>query len=417
MIHANHKAVRPQSTDLPSSKFFTNINHVIRNRMDSIIEMTDLTLGTGLTKKQREYLETVRMSADSLVTFLNDILDLSNIEACQLELEEIDFDIRNTLENAANELTVDAKAAGLELNWHIEPDVPTALTGDPGRLFQIIINLTQNAIRFTKEGKVVIGIKGEKKENGVVVLHFVVSGIGTGIPREHMADVFKSFTQVDRFPAQDHGSEVLGLSLSKHLVEMMGGRIWLESEMGNDSTLHFTAHLALSHGKIGDKLHLVDLDLSGMAVLIVDDNEINRLVFQNMICSRGLVPAEAVNGKEAIIKAKKAFKTGKPYRLLLLDLQMPGMDGFEVARKLKDEPCGKDMKIILLTSVGQKGDTAHCKELGISGYLLKPVEQSELLDVISISLGHTPGEKMPVVTRYTIQEARRRLKNPLTVKK
>jgi len=417
MIHTNQKAVRPQSTDLPSSKFFTNINHVIRNRMDSIIEMTDLTLGTGLTEKQREYLETVRMSADSLVTFLNDILDLSNIEACQLELEEIDFGIRNTLENAANELTVDAKAAGLELNWHIEPDVPTVLTGDPGRLFQIIINLTQNAIRFTKEGKVVIGLKGEKKENGVVVLHFVVSGIGTGIPREQMADVFKSFTQVDGFTVQGHGSEVLGLSLSKHLVEMMGGRIWLESEMGHGSTLHFTARLALSHGKIGDTLHLMDLDLSGMAVLIVDDNEINRLVFQNMICSRGLVPAEAVNGKEAIIKAKKALKSGNPYRLLLLDLQMPGMDGFEVARKLKDEPCGKDMKIILLTSVGQKGDTARCKELGISGYLLKPVEQSELLDVISISLGHTPGEKMPVVTRYTIQEARRRLKNPLTVEK
>ena len=417
MIHTNQKVVRPQSTDLPSGKFFTNINHVIRNRMDSIIEMTDLTLGTGLTEKQREYLETVRMSADSLVTFLNDILDLNNIEACQLELEEIDFDIRNTLENAANELTLDAKAAGLELTWHIEPDVPIALTGDPGRLFQIIINLTQNAIRFTKEGKVVIRLKGEKKENGVVVLHFVVSGIGAGIPQEHMADVFKSFTQVDGFTVQDHGSEVLGLSLSKHLVEMMGGRIWLESEMGHDITLHFTARFALSHGKIGDMLHLMDLDLSGLKVLIVDDNEINRLVFQNMICPRGLVTAEAVNGKEAIIKAKKAFKLEKPYRLLLLDLQMPGMDGFEVARKLKGEPCGMDMKIILLTSVGQKGDTARCKELGISGYLLKPVEQSELLDVISISLGHRSGEKMPVVTRYTIQEARRRLRNPLTEKK
>ena len=401
--------------DLSSGKFFTLVSRVILNRMDSIIEMTDLTLGTDLTGKQREYLETVRMSADSLVTFLNDIIDLSNIEACQLELEEIDFDIRNTLENAANELKVDAKAAGLGLNWHIEPDVPTLLMGDPGRLFQIIINLTQNAIKFTKEGKVIIRLKGEKKENARIVLHFVVSGIGTGIPREQMADVFKNFTQVDEFPVQDHNSQELGLSLSKHLVEMMGGRIWLESEMGRESTLNFTAGFALSHGNIEDKLRLTDLDLSGLRALIVDDNEINRLVFQDMISSRGLVPTEAVNGKEAIIKAKKAFISGNPYRVLLLDLQMPGMDGFEVAKKLKDESWGKDIKIILLTSVGQKGDTTRCKELGISGYLLKPVEQSELLDVISISLGHTPGKKMPVITRYTIQEARRRLKNPLTV--
>ena len=417
MIPNKQKIVWSQSTNPSRSKLFTHTNHVIRSRMDSIIEMTDLTLGTSLTKKQRKNLETVRISAHSLVTFLNDILNLSNIETCQLELEEINFDIRNTLENAVKELTVNAKAAGLELNWDIAPDVPTILMGDPGRIFQIIINLTQNAIRFTKEGKVAIGIKGEKKENARIVLHFVVSGIGTGIPQEQMADVFKRFTLVDGLPVQDHNGEDLGLSLSKQLVEMMGGRIWLESEMGHNSTLNFTVRLALSHGNIEDRLQLMEIDMSGLTALIVDDNEINRLVFQDMICSRGLVPTEAANGKEAIIKAKKAFKSGNPYQLLLLDLHMPGMDGFEVARKLKNEPCGSDMKIILLTSVGQKADTARCKELGISGYLLKPVEQRELLDVISISLGHTPGEKTPVVTRYTVQEARRRLKNPLTVKK
>ena len=417
MISTKQKTVWPQSTELSRSGLFTHTNHVVRGRMDSILEMTDLTLATGLTKKQREYLETVRVSAHSLVTFLNDIIDLSNIEASQFELEEISFDIRNTLENLAKELTGSAKAAGLKLNWDIAPDVPTTLMGDPGRLFQIITNLTQNAIRFTKEGKVAIAIKGEKKENAQIVLHFVVSGIGTGIPREQMADVFKRFTLVDGFPVQDHNGEDLRLSLSKQLVEMMGGRIWLESEMGHHSTLNFTVRLALSHGNIKDRLHLMDLDMSGLTALIVDDNEINRLVFQDMICSRGLVPTEAVNGKEAIIKAKKAFKSGNPYQLLLLDLHMPGMDGFEVAGKLKNEPCGRDMKIILLTSVGQKGDTARCKELGISGYLLKPVEQQELLDVISISLGHRPGEKTSVVTRYTIQEARRRLKKPLTEKK
>lgn len=410
----NHKAARTQLTDLSSSELLTNMNHVIRNRMDAIIEMTKLTLGTDLTKKQRGYLETVRSSADSLVSFLNDILDLSNIETRQLKLDEIDFDIRTTLEHAAQNLRVNTKAAGRKMNWHIDPDVPTTLIGDPGRLCQIIINLTQNAIKYTKKGKVIIRLIAEKKEAGAVLLHFAVSGIGNGISREQMTEIFKNFTQTQDFSFRDTDSETLGLSLSKHLVDMMGGRIWLESEVGGGSTLHFTVRIGLSHGKSVDKSYLKDLDLTGVPVLIVDDNEINRFVFQEMICSRGLIPAEAANGKEAIMKARKAFRSGNPYRVILLDLQMPGMDGFEVARSVKESPFGEDVKIILLTSVGQKGDTALCKELGISGYLLKPVKHSELLDTISIALGNQGDRKVPVITRYTIQEARKRLKNPLT---
>ena len=303
------------------------------------------------------------------------------------------------------------------MNWNVDPDVPTTLIGDPGRLCQIIINLTQNAIKYTKKGKVIIRLLAEKKEAAAVLLHFAVSGIGNGISREQLTEIFKNFTQVQDFTFRDYNSQTLGLSLSKHLVDMMGGRIWLESEVGGGSTLHFTVRIGLSHGKSVDESHLKYLDLTGVPVLIVDDNEINRFVFQEMICSRGLIPAEAANGKEAIMKARKAFRSGNPYRVILLDLQMPGMDGFEVARNVKQSPFGEDVKIILLTSVGQKGDTAICKELGISGYLLKPVKHSELLDTISIALGNQGDRKVPVITRYTIQEARKRLKNPLTVAK
>ena len=414
MRQMNHKAARTQLSDLSSSELLTNMNHVIRNRMDAIIEMTKLTLGTDLTKKQRGYLETVRSSADSLVSFLNDILDLSNIETRQLKLEEIDFDIRTTLEHAAQKLSLNVKVAGRKMNWHIDPDVPMTLIGDPGRLCQIIINLTQNAIKFIKKGKVIIRLIVEKKEAAAVLLHFAVSGIGNGISREQMTEIFKNFAQAQDFTFRDYDTETVGLSLSKHLVDMMGGRIWLESEVGGGSTLHFTVRIGLSHGKSVDKPYLKDLDLTGVPVLIVDDNEINRFVYQEMICSRGLIPAEAANGKEAIIKARKAFRSGNPYRVILLDLQMPGMDGFEVARNVKESPFGEEVKIILLTSVGQKGDTALCKELGISGYLLKPVKHSELLDTISIALGNQGDRKVPVITRYTIQEARKRLKNPLT---
>lgn len=415
MKRMNQGAAVSQTVDLSTREFLKNMHNVIRNRMDAIIEMTRLTLETDITKKQREYLETVSQSADSLVAFMNEILDFSHIKANQLELEEIDFDMRNTLEHAVEALKMKAKAAGLDLSWHIDPDVPVALRGDPGRLCQIINNLTQIAIKLNKNGKLTIRLKTKKKEKATVLLHFVVSGIGTGISREQMAKVYESFAHVDNFTITDPDSEILGLTISKHLVGMMNGRMWLESEIGDGGTFHFTALFGLSHKKVGDTLYLKDLDLSGVPVLIVDDNEINRLVFKKMICSRGLVSVEAANGKEAIVKTRDAFNEKKPYRLMLLDLQMPGMNGFEVAKEVKSSPFGEDVKIILLTSVGQKGDTSHCKALGISGYLLKPVKQSELLDAISIVLGHSDDKKPPVITRYTIQEARKRLNNSLAL--
>jgi len=400
-----------QSEKLIVSKFLANMSHEIRIPINTIIEMAELALDTDLTGQQREYLETIKVSVNSLPELLNDILDLSKIESHQLQLEEIDFDLRNTVENAAEMLNSKAGEAGLKLVCHIEPDVPPGLTGDPGRLRQVLVNLGENAIKFTQEGQIAIRLERKYEDDSYVTLHFKISSAGMGVRRDKTGGVLNTSRREGDSAIRDYGRTGWGLSISKHLVRMMGGRIWLEGKSGNRSDVHFTARFRLSHPKLADELHLKDLNLSGVPVLIVDDNEINRLVFQEMASSYGFVPSEAADGKEALAKIKKAFESGEPYRIILMDLDMPEMDGFEVARRVKESPSGADVEIILLTSVGQKGDAAHCKEVGISGYLLKPlVKRSELLDAISLALAHQAGEKIPLITRYTIQEARRRLK-------
>lgn len=393
-----------EAANQAKSEFLANMSHEIRTPMNGVVGMIELALDSSPTAEQTEYLTLARRSAESLITVINDILDFSKIEAGKLTLDLIDFDLRDSLEETAKTFALRAHEKGLEVICEAGPNVPAVVNGDPTRLRQVITNLMGNALNFTEKGEVALLVErasGHEGKNGRVRLRFSVRDTGIGIPPEKQKLIFEAFSQADTSTTRKYGGTGLGLTISARLVQMMGGKLELDSGVGLGSVFHFEADLGAPDVPAAEPAGAASL--AGVRVLVVDDNYTNRRILADMLSRWGMKVGLAESGPAALAALEAAEKTGEPFDMMLTDSEMPEMDGFTLAGRVQQNPKLTRSTVMMLTSSGQRGDAARCRKAGLAGYLTKPVRQTELRMALARALGRPSEKEAPLITRHSLR--------------